>query len=293
MTHLSRREFLKCAGVSVLGGIVGTLPSAFSLQPTDMLYGRALQTVPIYPLPSIDPSPIAHLWPDTIIRLFDDHSDWYRLENGYAKRELLQPVLLSDEARSFPSIPCWAEVSGAVAIVRQWCSADAPLVARIGHGGVAQVIDMLPGSGTSWLALGNEDGIIGWSQVRPWRAVENVQSDWVQADIRIDTHTQQLEVSSDAQALLRAPVTLNSSLTTGTYSIQQRQPSVKFQLEGTSDGYGTPWYVSFGDYSLAGVYWHNHFGTPVQSGGPSVQVVPAVARWLYQHLPSAAKVRVV
>jgi hypothetical protein len=103
----------------------------------------------------------------------------------------------------------------------------------------------------------------------------------------------QLEVINDAQTLLRAPVSLNADHIGGTYSIQQRQPGVKFQLESASDGYGTPWYVGFGDYSLAGVYWHNLFGTSMRSSGPSVQVAPAVARWLYRHLPDAATVLIV
>lgn len=47
----------------------------------------------------------------------------------------------------------WAEVAGPVAAVRQWCAADAPFVTRIGHGGVAQIIDYLSDKTTSWYEI--------------------------------------------------------------------------------------------------------------------------------------------
>ena len=51
-----------------------------------------------------------------------------------------------------------------------------------------------------------------------------------------------------------------------------------------------PWSIGLGEgQSLAGVYWHNQFGTAYQNG-PAVQVTPLIARWLYGWLGDDAHI---
>ncbi len=70
----------------------------------------------------------------------------------------------------------WIEVVAPVAAVRQWCAPDAPLVTRIGHGGIVRVIDRLPGD-TLWYGIASETGdLLGWSQAAHWKPVIIAQS---------------------------------------------------------------------------------------------------------------------
>src|SRR5690554_8060943 len=80
--------------------------------------------------------------------------------------------------------PFWGEVIAPIAPIRQYCSADAPLVTRIGHGGVAQIVDYLPGEPHGWYGIGNQNGqVAGWTQAIYWQAVD---------EVRIDQSTEQI-----------------------------------------------------------------------------------------------------
>jgi hypothetical protein len=287
--HLSRREFLKYAGVAVLGSAAAGLPTFLHTTPSHAGYGRALSALPVYAAPSGESKFIKRLWPDTVAPLLDIRGDWYQLDNGYAKRSGLQPVSPMTETAINPTLPFWAEVGGAVAIVREWCAADAPMIARIGHGGVAQVVDMLSGDNTAWYALADEDEFLGWSQAGVWQPViENI--DHIAAQVYINTHAGQIDVVQKDRSLLRAPIALGAALTPGTYALSQRKRSVKLRVDNASDGYGVPWKLDCGAYSLTGAYWHNEFGTQQRVQGASIQVTPPVARWLYHHLPQGTPV---
>jgi hypothetical protein len=292
LSHLSRREFLKSSGIALLAGAANHLPLVLPPQEIDFVYGRALAALPVYHSPSLAVASKKYLWPDSVVPIVDTMSGWYRLDDGYAKTSGIQPMVLPTETTSTPPLPFWAEVGGAVAAVRRWCAADAPLIARIGHGGVAQVVDQLSGNYEQWYALVGDEGFLGWSPSAPWKPLDESMPDAITGEVYVSTSVGQLEFVDNERTVLRAPVSFGTSLTPGTYTVRQRKRSVIFQMENTSDGYGVPWSMDFGSYSLAGAYWHNEFGAQKGTPGSSVQVTPPVARWLYDRLPEGAPIMV-
>ncbi len=274
---LSRRHFLQAAGIALA---VAHLPRLTQAAPRfEPLYGRALATIPVYAAPQTTAPLITNLWSDTVTPLLDTSGVWYRLPDGYAQRALLQPLLApAHNAGGEHDAPYWGEVTGAVAIVRAWCAADAPVVTRVGHGGVLYLRDMLMPNGVRWYGVaGTENGeLLGWSQAASWSpaAIDAIAPSLT---LSINRQTQQMQVLDGAQALLSAPVTINPTLIAGTYAVNGRN----FTAAPVGEHYGVPWALSFGaDQHLSGAYWHNRFGT-ASAGGAAVEVAPALARWLY------------
>ncbi len=276
---LSRRNFLRLAGIAVA---TAYLPSrltnaAPNFEPT---YGRALTAAPIYSAPTTEADPVAHLWPDSVTPLLNVRGGWLRLPSGYARRPDLQPMIApARRSTSASQPPFWAEVGGAVAIVRAYCAADAPIIARIGHGGVLRVIDWLPTDSLDWYGVAADESgdLLGWSQAADWQpaAVDHVAATLM---LQIDTAKQKLAVLDGDHVVLSAPISTGNILTPGQYQISWRQIST------ASDHSGVPWSLGFGDFDLSGAYWHNQFGAPTP--GAAVQVTPPLAKWLYPRAKS-------
>jgi hypothetical protein len=214
--------------------------------------------------------------------------DWYRLGNGYAKREALQPMLVAEGSSTAPSVrtPFWAQVSGPVAAVRAWCAADAPLKTRIGHGGASQVVDVLADAqtGAPWYAIADADGaLIGWSQAAMWTHVDPLAEAPAhsQKQIALDRASQTMIVREDGRALLRLPVSTGAELAAGPFALERGAAGGGRAEVGAEQFAGVPWQLSFErGWQIAGAYWHNRFGAV--SPGPAVQIIPEAARWLYQ-----------
>lgn len=287
---LSRRQFLQAAGIALTAAQLSRLnltsASATPAQQFEPLYGRALATVPVYATPQANAALHSRLWSDTVVPILDSSGGWYRLPDGYARREGLQPLL--EPAQTTPSDavpPFWGEVTGAVAVIRSWCAANAPMVTRVGHGGVLFVADRLTLDGIDWLGLANDanSALLGWSQAAAWMpAREDARS--AALTLYVDRAAQQLTAYDADQPVLTAPAAAHPTLTAGTFSIQERS------LTLPSDYAGTPWALRFGaNQRLTGAYWHNRFGSPafVTDGSNAIEVAPALARWLY---PRAAEV---
>ncbi len=170
--HYTRRQFLSIMGVASAGAYF--LPDFFQNSTPTRFQGRALKAALVYASPH-PASPIrSRLWPDSITTILDLNDGWYHISEGFVQRESLQPMAPFEPVfpLSIPPAPFWAEVNGPVASVRTFCAANAPLVTRIGHGGVAQVIDFLPGEPFGWYAVGDERGeLTGWSQAAVWQAI--------------------------------------------------------------------------------------------------------------------------
>ncbi|NWG16347.1 MAG: L,D-transpeptidase [Chloroflexi bacterium] len=274
----TRRQFLQLAGIAAIGS---RLPSLFtqSLRDTSSPVGRALDAAAVYRHPALEAAPVGQLWPDSIVPILGERGAWYQTPGGYVARDLLQPMKPAPpfQRAPLPSEPFWAEVAGPVAAVRRYCGADAPLVTRIGHGGVARVIDALPDEPAPWYGIASDTGdLLGWTQAVHWRAVETPEAGAI--DLEVDVRAGRLTAWEDGRAVLQAPCSTGQTIRPGVYSITGR-------LVGGArldDFFGLPWRVTFGDYDLTGVYWHNRFGAAVP--GPSLQVTPLLAEWLYHSL---------
>ncbi len=88
---LTRRQFLSIAGISAAAAALP--PISLGLPPSfDALYGRALGSTAVYAAPDANAPLIERLWSDTVVPILDASSGWYRLQNGYAPRQGLQPM---------------------------------------------------------------------------------------------------------------------------------------------------------------------------------------------------------
>jgi hypothetical protein len=288
---LSRRQFLHAAGIAIAAAHLPRLTYVHASTPQQFqpLYGRALVTVPVFAAPHQSAALFSHLWSDKVVPIQDTDGAWYRLPQGYAQRELLQPMLTpASHAQTDHAAPFWGEVTGAVALVRAWCAADAPLVTRVGHGGVLYIADRLTLDGVNWYGVADtENGeLLGWSPASVWSSavVENAEQTLT---LLIDQQAQQLTAFEHDQPLLTAPVSAAPALVPGTYTVTER----KFTITPSPNYLGTPWALAFGaNQHLSGAYWHNRFGTISTDSRPvgaAIEVAPALARWLY---PRAASV---
>jgi hypothetical protein len=280
MTIFSRRQFLQLAGVALAGSQID-LTRFFQPAPQNVPVthlGRALAVAPVHRTPN--GGIIAHLWPDSVLPIQASKGAWFKLAQGYVLKTALQPMALYDAPAQVEKPTFWAEVAGPVAAIRQWCAADAPLVTRIGHGGVAQVIDLLPAEPISWYGIAAENGdLLGWTQTTRWRRVISESTDISSFSLEIDQQHQNLSVYQNQTAILNAPISIGQTLTPGKYALQRGQMSSTLNGEF----HGVPWQIRIGDvYNLNGVYWHNQFGTAAP--GPAVQMTPIMARWLYHNL---------
>lgn len=282
MHRLSRREFLKFAGIALLGSQLDHfLPEQD--QPTRATHGRAFAAATIHNYPATN-SPIhVRLWPDSLTPLIDTQGDWYRTPQGYVRCADVQPVLLypAQGSGTPPTLPFWAEVTSPVAVVRTWSDAAAPLATRIGHGGTLHVIDYLPVSHdlAAWYGVAATDGtLLGWTPAIHWQPVEDMRKNSHPVQLQIEHETQRVVVFAGERPILRAPAAIGMDLEVGTYLALQHE------IGGVSHAgfHGASWPLYFGAHNspLTGVYWHNQFGQSIP--GTGVQVTPLLARWLYQ-----------
>lgn len=299
MPSFSRRHFLKLSGVALLASPIGPaarlspLWDAFAADDNavvpEITHGRTLIATAVHARPNETSALVERLWPDQVVPVLAASGDWYQIGNGYARREALQPMLVAETTSSTaPGVraPFWAQVSGPVAAVRAWCAADSPLRTRVGHGGAAQVVDLLADAqtGAPWYAIADADGaLIGWSQAAMWMQVEP-QGDSLSASgkqIALDRAAQTMIVREDRRALLRLPVSTGADLAAGTFALERGAVGGGRAEVGTEQFAGVPWQMAFGrGWQITGAYWHNHFGTA--HPGPAVQIIPEVARWLYR-----------
>lgn len=272
---LSRRQFLQLAGIALFH----THLINFPVPTLHSSYGRTLQAVPVRVRPDYTDDVIAHLWPDSIVSISPVQNNWYATQAGFVPKEAVQPVLIQPTTQPFfPStIPFWAEVLAPCAAVRQWCAADAPLITRIGNGGVLQVIDQLTGT-PHWYGVADERGeLLGWSQASAWQPVKHQAIDLPLAII-LQARKQIMTIGTSGHTILEAHVACGEELPAGTYTVERHHVS------GIRAGsfYGAPWPLKVGDHwTLTGAYWHNQFGVPTP--GPAVQTTTYLARWLYEH----------
>jgi hypothetical protein len=291
LIQLSRRNFLQMAGIAVLSSQFAPLLDLTSARvPTlDAVYGRALEAAAVL---DAQGRPVARLWPDSILPIVDTHSETYRIESGWVDKTELQPMMAySENPAPLPAPPYWAEVAGAVAAIRQQCAAEAELVTRIGHGGVLRVVDAMTDGrgGVDWLGVEGGDGVwLGWTQAQHWRAVDDGWRDARNGRLEINLAEQTMTAFEDDRKVLRASISTGNGAGTGEYRISGRQAAGMFGDAGRQF-YGVAWPVSIeGMGAVGGVYWHNDFGKPAH--GPTVQVSPLVARWLYEWLGDGATV---
>ncbi|MBZ0297894.1 MAG: L,D-transpeptidase [Anaerolineae bacterium] len=295
MSQFSRRQFLHAAGITLLGSTLD--PKSFFNRPSSAeapAYGRTLYPTTVYGAPAIGSPAVRQLWPESIHPIRSYNQGWYLLNSGYVPREAIQPMTLYPVEAPVTDFPCWLEVASPVAVVRKWCAPDAPLVTRIGHGGVAQVVDVLEFDNQHWYAIQSTDhSLLGWTQTTHWqRALINQRYGGI-VQVEVDQQKQRLQMYENGVQLLTAPFSSGRELPQGIFALKGRIPAgIAYDVPSQPRALaGAPWQLQIADIGLlSGVYWHNAFGVPVP--GPEIQTSTLVARWLYQYVPDNALVSI-
>jgi len=267
---ISRRDFLKAAGITVIAAHV---PSWLTnVNPTaaptfDVLYGRVLR-------------PLKQVWVDSIISITDIHADAFQTAHGWIDRSWVQPMLTPPVYHTAVYDPPFAaEVTGTVATMHRYCSPDAiiehPRRVRIGHGGVLRVIDRLEYDGIAWYGVQQADDTqVYWTQSPPL-ALLIPPPTVPDLSIHVSRDDFRLTAFQRDRALFSVLLAAGESLPAGQFSVTEHLLGKRFldQFEAST-------LLTFGDdLHIGGAYWHNRFGE--NTPGHAIQLPPYVAKWLY------------
>jgi hypothetical protein len=289
--RLSRRAFLQIMGLTAATGAVTSF-SPVSAEFPSRLAGRALEAAPIRMMPHLSAAVTGMLWPDSTVSIVNERGRWYQTEQGWTPCETLQPMLpYVPMVRSMlPTNSGWVEVAAPVAPVRGMCAADAPLVSRIGYGGILRMVDTLPGEPYGWIAVADAaGGLLGWSQAAFWRSVEEPNRGMGERSLLIDTRRFAAIAIEDGREVMTLRCAVGDELHVG------RTAPTAWQISSIVDSnerrLGVPWQIRFEGGKLFGVYWHNAFGRTAP--GSSVEVPVLAARWLYAWLNPESVIEVI
>lgn len=278
---LSRRDFLRVFGVSAaaVGGFALPLsPMVPTISDSDLvsLQARALHTAPIRETPSPEAPVVRHLWEDEIFDIRAAVGRWIHSSEGFVAAHDAQPMLVTAPLE-ISEAPCWAAATGAAAAVRAWASDSAPLIEKIGHGGVMRILDRLTprAAADDWIAIADEhDRLIGWSRNTLWSAI-----DWrttADADLIVDAALRRAALWESGTERMRADLTVGRLLVPGEYPVTLLQPGATVTAARQTQ-LGVPYVQRAGnELSLGGVYWHNHFGAALN--GMDIQLPVHIAR---------------
>ncbi len=280
----SRRTFLKLFGIAAAAVALPLPQSLFNIDLRAGSQGRTLEAVNVFSRPDVKAVVVNQLWPDSIVDILGSRAGWYRVAGGFVPGAGIQPMVRyrADESAYVTGQTFLVEVAAPAASIRAACAADAALVTRIGHGGVATVMDALPGEPSGWYGIADSQGaFLGWSPANRWRAVPSALQDYEAGRggedrvLQVDMARGQLMALEQGKAILQTACSVGQAMPTGQYTLQGQRASA------TSLAYqGVPWQTMFGDeLTVAGAYWHNRFGEAV--AGPTVQVAPLTAQWIY------------
>lgn len=289
---LSRRIFLKVSGATLLAAALPFDLPAPALG-ADEVVGRALRSAPVYPRRDGRAPVIQHLWPDEVVPILGCSSGWYAVPGGFVRQTDVQLMLPYDPGKVVPAaaLPAWLVVSAPVAPVRAWASGAAPLVTRVGYGGVLCAVDCLQdGRGALWYAVAaTTDGEpLGWTPALRWSAVRVAGPPAVGGRrMRLDPTRAQLSAWEGQRRVLRAPTVVPQNVRHGAFRLTGRQPALPDSVAGH---YGAAWVLRGAEFALYGAHWHNAFGEP--GPAPGWEVSPWVARWLFGWLPDGAEVEI-
>ncbi|MBL8133749.1 MAG: hypothetical protein JNL42_17940 [Anaerolineae bacterium] len=279
---LSRRDFLRIFGGSAAAAVGGFAlafsPTGPTASDADLksFQARALHTAPVREMPSPESPVVKYLWEDEIFDVQAAVGRWMQSSEGFIAAHDAQPMLVT-ALLEMHDTPHWAAVVGAAAAVRAWACDSAPLIEKIGHGGVMRVLDRLAPRAAcdAWVAIADEhDRVIGWSRNTLWSAIG-----WrttADADLIVDAALRRAELWEAGAARLCADVALGRALVPGEYPVTLYQPGTTIEAAGHTR-LGVPYVQRAGnELSLGGVYWHNQFGAALD--GLDIQLPVQIAR---------------
>lgn len=255
---ISRRNFLKLAGFAFLAPHI-------SIQPIP--HGRLLTTTVT--------STGKKLLADSVHPILSIHDHVVQIPAGNIPITMIQP-LLEPHHTPIGVLPQFVEVVAPYAVVRAYASAEASLVARIGHGGVLKAAQLLLDKDhLSWLQV--DEGWLQRQHVQPLLAIQPIPH----AHLEIEDFTLTLLVGHEV--LLQTEIVRPQQLLTGTYRTHQKT------INRILNQYvGVPYWLDLDDQiSLHGVYWHNHFRH--YHGENRIELPIITAKTVFNLLPQGAR----
>lgn len=280
MMSVSRRTFLTWMGLGTAAAGFGVWPTSLSaIRDGEIRQGRALRVVDVLSRPSASAKVVRQGWPDSVLEIRRALNSYFEVSDGYVPQTDIQPMVRASEQIPFSgTLPFWAEVTGPVSAVRVFAAADAPLVTRVGHGGVMQVVAVLPDE-PRWIGLADSNGtLIGWSQASAWNPIRDL--DYLDGGtLYLNRTALRWRLEHRGEVLSGGLFASGRDLLPGRYIPQKQSPGG--QVDAICSG--SSWRIEFGaGFDLAGTYWHNQFGRPMT--GPAVQLPPFQARLCYECL---------
>ncbi|MCL4879732.1 MAG: twin-arginine translocation signal domain-containing protein [Anaerolineae bacterium] len=265
---ISRRDFLKIAGVTSASTSLAALgfPNIIAAMPQQ---GRMLGGFPARVAPYDHAELAANLLPDSVHEILDIQRGFVRLPSGYVPEKAIQPML---EAHFLlpENLPAPVEVIAPYAAVRKYGAADAPLVARPGHGAVLEALKALPDQHGlfDWYQVDLGKGLSGWVQANQiQQVIETKTSSAAHAVIK----NHEMAVWRGERELARFALACPVNLPAGTHQIIRRHSCLH-----TSVFKGIPWVLETNrGLQLGGVYWHNQFACTSQSSQIELSVLAA------------------
>jgi hypothetical protein len=250
---LSRREFLQILGLAVAGPTTGHITLGLDgLLPTthlETVRGRVLK-----------PKATTYgdkIWADTLVDIHGATSSHYQTTVGDLPITGVQPITPFAAAQQPTPLPFDGQVIGPVGVVRAYCDPTAPLVTRIGHGGVMRVTDKMHYSRTGdWYQVCDAQGdTLGWTQATHWAPVRDIAVGTLHVMINRARHT----LTFPDGTITR--VNLPADLPCGQTSVHRVVIGGEQVASGDVVYHGVPHMLRFaGGPLLHGAYWHNDFG---------------------------------
>jgi len=279
--QVSRRDFLKIAGITTT---LAAMPTAISaILASAGTHGRMLHLTDLYERPALDAKIAGQYLPDSIQPILAYRDGWVRLRHGFAPETNIQPMLTARTTR-VDRIPAVVEVIAPYAAVRRWCAADAPLVARPGHGAVLEAVSALDDRyGDRWLQVALSEASNGWIQAQQVQPVEPIPASRQAYHARIENH--RLTLLSENHDIAQFALACPPDIPTGEHRVIQRIPAFH-----RADYSGIPWRLETNrGLVVHGAYWHNQFACR-NSESMTAELSVIAARSVYMLLSEGSSI---
>lgn len=281
---MKRRDFLKLSGVTLAAT---ALPSVASLaaerSPAD---GRILALAPLHQHPHTAAPILDQLLPDAVYALDDYQNGWVALAGGFVREQFIQPMLAPDALSAGRLVANLAWVSAAYTPIRAYCSADAPLLHRLGHGAIVKTRRSLTDAfGHPWQQIALGGGKHGWAQAAHLSPV-HLAASTPQKTRHAHLKHHKLHIYEDDHLLATFTAT-QPTRSAKSGRIRHKLPSMANAPQ--PDAIGAPWHLSTNNgLKCYGVYWHNNF----QRHTPHLELSIVSAKTLWELLPRGSRITI-
>ena len=312
--HLSRREFLRLSGMSLLALGAPVQWARPKLEVEHGLFGRVTDpTVIVYREPSFAGSSVKTLWRDDVVpiagALMGDQVPahnriWYEVDGlGYAHSSALQPV------RDEPNLPLESVSPNGVLmevtvpyVDAHWKPReDSEKAYRFYYSctfwvvGISRDVKL-----QKWYLLFDDKYDYHYfARAEAFRPVSVTQLIPISPEvphkdkrIQVDLTNQWVHCFEGSQQVFSTKVSTGRKFGEAAYWTPEgdfltfrKRPSRHMSAGNLASGYdlpGVPWvvYITEDGVSFHGTYWHNDYGAPRSHG--CINMTPEAARWLYR-----------